>query len=406
MEFSPVFKSMLRRPTGPILIIMQLAITIAIVSNALSFIQQRLEFVNRDTGIQTEGLLKLWTQRDSSKDNMLESIRQDLEFLRSQAAVESAVIIHTVPMSSYGEIAGYSTSPSDSNIEVSSYSNAASTFSVTEGWRETLGIELIKGRDFNPNEYELFESGSGPSSSPIIISEHIAKNLFPNEDPIGKFLYIGHLMSFEIIGVMRNVMAHDPYWETPYQTVVYPKVEARSSLHYLVRVNDPNPDIVLADLTTKLRGYDKDRIVGDEKTMKQIIDDTYNGEYAMITLLSVVLFLLVCVNALGVVGLTSFSVQQRRRQIGIRRALGATRFAIVRYFAIENVMIVGMALSIGTIAAVLANMQLVSAYNLDPINWRFIPVSGLIVLCITLGAALVPVRRAAQASPVDAVTSY
>jgi putative ABC transport system permease protein len=116
-----------------------------------------------------------------------------------------------------------------------------------------------------------------------------------------------------------------------------------------------------------------------------------------------VVALLIGVNALGVVGLTSFWISQRRRQIGIRRALGASRSAIVRYFLLENIMLVAGAVAIGGIAAVSASIYMVKAYGFEPLAWFYIPASALIVLLITLGAAISPVNRASRISPVEAV---
>lgn len=404
-EIGPIVKSLLRRPTGPVLIILQLAITIAIVSNAMSFIQQRVEFITRDAGFQRQGLLRIWVKQDESRGDINTTIENDLRLLGSLPSVEAVTAINGLPMGYRGGTSGFATAPRLDIEGQEVYSLAASTFEVTDGWLAALGVTLVSGSDFKFDEYLRYRPESTPSSSPIIITEAVAEKLFPGKDPIGQSMYMGELYSFTVVGVIKNMLGHQVHSETPYQSVIYPKMRLFDDSQYLVRIDDPNEELVLSDLVEKLRLEADDRIVGDEKTMTTITKDGYRGEYAMITLLSVVLGLLVAVNALGVVGLTSFWIGQRRKQIGIRRALGASRVAVVRYFLVENVVLVGTALAIGAFAAMLASAYMVKSYGFDPLSWLYIPAAGLIVMCITLSAAIMPVSKAARISPVEAVSS-
>jgi putative ABC transport system permease protein len=405
LEIGPIVKSLLRKPTGPILIILQLAITIAIVSNTLAFIQQRVEFINREPGFETDKLLRIWIKQDETRGDISATIENDLRMLKAQPSVVDAIAINGLPMGSRGGTSGFATAPRMDVKGQEVFSLAASTFEVTEGWMETLGVSLVAGSDFGHDDYLRFRSENTPSSSPIVISKAVAENLFPNQDPIGKFMYMGELVSFNVVGVIENMLGHHVHSDTPYQTVIYPKMQLFDDSQYLVRINDSNEALVLSDLVEKLRLEADNRVVGDEKTMSSVAKGGYQGEVAMITLLTVVLALLVGVNALGVVGLTSFWVSQRRKQIGIRRALGATRLAIIRYFLIENIVLVCIALLIGAIAAMVASTYMVEAYAFEPLPWLYLPIAGFIVMCITLSAAILPVNKAAQISPVEAVAS-
>ncbi len=404
LETGPIIRAMLRRPAGPLLIILQLAITIAIVSNSLSFIQQRSEFINRDPGLKVEGLLRIWIKQDETLGNIDDTIEEDLRFLNSQSTVKSAIAIDGLPMGGSGGTSGFSTSSTPDSSEGDQATSAgASMIRVTEGWLETLGATLVEGTDFAFDDYQRFRQENAPSSSPIILTEVIAEQLFPDQNPIGQSLYMGELVSFTVVGVVENIFGHQRYSERPYHTVIFPKLTLRDSSNYLIRTNESNEELVLNDLVEELRNLNDTRIVGDEKTMTTIAGDTYSGEYAMITLLSIVVILLIGVNALGVVGLTSFWISQRRKQIGIRRALGASRTAIVRYFLLENMMLVAGAVFIGGIAAISASIYMVKAYGFEPLAWFYIPASALAVLLITLGAAIFPVKKASQISPVEAV---
>tara|TARA_R110002073_G_scaffold20676_1_gene73646 strand:- start:2685 stop:3908 length:1224 start_codon:yes stop_codon:yes gene_type:complete len=403
LETGPIIRAMLRRPAGPLLIILQLAITIAIVSNSLSFIQQRSEFINREPGLEVEGLMKIWAKQDETRGDIDNTIEEDLRFLKDQSSVESAIAINGLPMGGMGGTSGFATAPTMDVEGQQVLSAAASVLQVTEGWLDVLGVNLIQGEDFTFDDYQRYRQENTPTSSPIILTETVAEQLFPDQNPIGQSLYMGELVSFTVVGVIENMFGHQLYWEWPYHTVIFPKLSLSDSTMYLIRTNESNEELVLNDLVAELRKLNDTRIVGDEKTMTTIARDTYSGDYAMITLLSIVVVLLIGVNALGVVGLTSFWISQRRRQIGIRRALGASKTAIVRYFLLENIMLVAGAVLVGGIAAISASIYMVKAYGFEPLAWFYIPASALVVLLITLGAAIFPVNKASQISPVEAV---
>src|SRR5215469_11728016 len=109
--------------------------------------------------------------------------------------------------------------------------------------------------------------------------------------------------------------------------------------------------------------------------------------------------------ALGIVGLTSFSVSQRTRQIGTRRALGARRADIVRYFMTENWLITSIGVVLGSVFAVALNYWLVSLFKVSPISWYYIPAGVLGLWVLGLLAVLGPALRAAAISPAIATRS-
>ena len=114
---------------------------------------------------------------------------------------------------------------------------------------------------------------------------------------------------------------------------------------------------------------------------------------------------LLLVTALGIVGLASFWVQQRRRQIGIRRAIGATRSDILRYFQTENFLIVSFGIAIGMLLAFLLNLLLMKSYELPHLPLYYLPVGALVLWALGQLAVLGPALRAAAVPPVVATRS-
>lgn len=405
LDLAPIIKSLWRKPTGPLLLILQLALSIAIISNAFAFIAQRHAYVSEDPGFNVAGLLKFWVVQDENKGTLAETIAQDLHYLRSLNAVEYATAISGVPMSSMGGTSGISTEPRQEGvISPTVIATGASIIRIAEHGIPTLGATIIQGRDFYPDEYLQFDRSAPPTTGSIIITQALAKKLFPNEElVIGKTLHESADSSFTIVGVIDDMFGHFLKWDFPRHVLIFPQLSLGDSVQYLVRTDDKNKTNTMSDIVSGLRSFNKGRIVDDGKTMEDIVYGAYASDHAMIKLLSVVLFMLVGVNALGVVGLTSFWVTQRRKHIGIRRALGATRLAIIRYFIVENIVLVMCASSLGAIAALSTSIYMVKTYSFSPLPWVYIPISALVVLLITLSAAIVPVRKASYISPVEAV---
>ncbi len=405
-ELGPILKILWRNPTGPLLIILQLALSIAIVSNALSFISQRYDYISRDPGIDVSGLIRYLVQQDQSMGTLDESVRNDLAYIRSLRAVKSAVPITGVPMGGMGGTTSVSTEPSvDGQSSTTGTNTDAAMLRIGEDGIVTLGARLREGRDFLKEEYTTFSRGGEPKTGSVILTHALAKTLFPNDDNVlGKTVYEGNNSAFKVIGIVDDLFGHFIDWDYSRQVIIFPALEMENSVSYIVRVDDHGKSIVQSDIARALSKTNKGRIIDEGKTMEAIQASAYAGDHAMITLLSVVLILLVGVNALGIVGLMSFWVAQRRKQIGIRRALGATRLAIVRYFLIENMVIVVIASGIGSVAAMTASAYMVTAYGFAPLPWLFIPVASAVVLFITLAASIAPVRRASFISPVEAVS--
>jgi len=118
-----------------------------------------------------------------------------------------------------------------------------------------------------------------------------------------------------------------------------------------------------------------------------------------------VIFAMLMVTALGIVGLASFWVQQRRRQIGIRRAIGATRRDILHYFQTENFLIVGGGIALGMVLAFALNLVLMKHYELPRLPLYYLPAAALVLWTLGQLSVLGPALRAAAVPPVVATRS-
>ena len=146
---------------------------------------------------------------------------------------------------------------------------------------------------------------------------------------------------------------------------------------YVVRAESGQMNSLIPQVEEMLAQSNQGRIVKDTRTMEETRRRSYLDDTVMIRILSFVVTLLIVITGLGIVGLANFSVTRRTKQIGTRRALGATRSAIMRYFLLENLIVSGAGVTIGGALAVLLNVWLVSNFEMEPMNWYLVPVAML-----------------------------
>lgn len=399
LDIIPIIKSLWRNKTGPLLIILQLSLTVAVISNALFIVHDRIEKIERPTGIAEEEIFIIWARRTSPEGDIQEIIDKDIEVIRATPSVINATSISSIPLSGSG-----TSSALRKSLELGNTDFNSAIYAITQHGIEALGITLIEGRSFNDNDVQFFTRENPPDHSVTIITRDLAEKIFPEESAIGKTIFMGSL-PLTVVGVVERMMAPWPESELAYDAAMIPVNVKEDSTHYVVRALKGDRDATMHALVEKLRAIDSTRLIGEERSMVQIKRDSYSGDYAMIKILSFVIFLLTFVNALGIVGLTTFWVNQRRKQIGIRRALGSTKAGVIRYFMMENILLVIFAAAVGTIIAYVNSSYMVRTQSASPLPIEYVLITVVFLLLVTLLAAYSPVRRAAQISPVEAVSN-
>lgn len=399
LDVIPIIKSLWRNKTGPLLIILQLSLTIAVVSTALFVISERITNIERPSGMIEEEIFKIWMRKNSPDADMEQIIKRDMEIIRAMPGVIDATPISSIPLSGGGSSSGLSIKPEDRLADFPS-----AIYEMTDQGLATLGVVLIEGRNFNVNEISFFARENPPEHTVAIITKDIAAKMFPDESAVGKTIYTGKL-PLTIIGIVERLMGPWPDSEYATSATILPAIAKEEAINYLVRTESGQRDAIMHSLLEKLRSIDSTRLVGDEKSIAQIKRESYSSDYAMIKILSFVIFLLTFVNALGIFGLTTFWVNQRRKQIGIRRALGSTKAGVMRYFMLENIVLVVFSAIVGTIIAYVNSSYMVRTQSMEILPITYVFTTALFLLLVTMLAAYSPIRKATQISPVEAVSN-
>lgn len=399
LDIMPIIKSLWRNRTGPMLIILQLSLTIAVVSNALFVVNERIEKIEQPSGVAEEEIFTIWVRRTSPEGDIQAITEKDMEIIRATPGVINATPMSSIPLYGSGTSNALRTSLDAGAMEFNS-----AIYELTQHGLEALGVNLIDGRNFNANEINFFTRNNPPEHSVTIITQDIAERIFPEESAVGKTVFMGDL-PLTVVGVVERMMSPWPESKRAYDAIMIPIIVKEDSIHYLVRTSKGDRDRLMHALVEKLRSVDSTRSIGEEKSMAQIKREAYASDYAMIKILSFVIFLLTFVNALGIFGLTTFWVNQRRKQIGIRRALGSTKAGIMRYFMLENVLLVVFAGVVGTVIAYVNSSYMARTQGMEFLPAGYVMITVLFLLMVTLLAAYSPIRRTAQISPVEAVSN-
>ena len=396
MEFGPIFRALLNNRTRFWLILVEVALTLAIVVNCTSiFLEKRQSFL-APTGMDTDNILAITTEpfgENFADEEFVESVGEaDLRQLRNHPSIIDATPIHHFPLSGSGSSIGRKAAGSEIDTVEAGY------FMVDEHGIDTLGTNLIEGRNFNSSDIELSSDDDAPQN--IIITKAFADRVFPDGTVIGSRLSNqDNEHTGTIIGVIDSMSNSWPRAGMGGQTMLLPgKPHDNREMNYLVRAQPGAIDSLYTELDELLVSLENDRIV-TVRTLSEIKLRYFRRTLMAMKIWAAVVVLMIIVTSLGIVGLTSFSVSQRIREIGTRRALGATRAAILRYFLLENWLITTAGLIIGTILTILLNSVLAQYAEAPKIDWILMAGGATVLWAAGLLAALIPALRATTVAP-------
>jgi len=396
MEIRPILSAMMRNKTGAILVALQIAITLAVVTNAVFIIDQRLEKMARDPGVDSPNLIFIQSIGYRPDYNHRNTIAEDLELLRAEAGVVAASPVSGVPLSGGGSSTGYRAKPGTDEAG----NIPGNYYEVDEHGVAAFGVKLVAGRNFTP---EIIQKPDQPTSEMVpelIITRAMAKELFGTDDnAVGKPVYDSLGQNATVVGVIEGMLGAWPNWDKLPQVVFHPLVDRGPNMRYVVRAEPGQRDRLIPLLEKKLIDANDTRVITWVRPHDYFTARSYSDDRSMATLLGVLTVLLVTTTALGIVGLASYTVNARVKQIGTRRAMGARRVDILRYFMVENWLLTTAGLVIGCVLAFVVSYWLSTAFELPKLNPLYVLSGVALMWVIGQMAVFVPARRASAVPP-------
>lgn len=404
IQIKPVLVALRRHRIATFLIALEIALACAVLCNACFLIINRLNAVHMTSGVPEQSLAFVSVE-GYDPAHALDLNARMVAGLSAIAGVKTVGNLNSVPFAPLQNRDGVTTDPSGRH-----YDHVANMYEGDAAALRALGLHLVAGRMPVADDYRPIDDGFMPKDSLVLVTRSFGNALWPGQDPLGKEFWCVNF-HFRVIGVVDQLVVPDPEGQA----------ESERGLSVFVPVQPGNglagTYVLAADPKDLPRVY-REAVLAVQKIAPEVVfnheesglvsglrEHYFQNDRAMIGILLGVILALMLVTALGIVGLASFWVQQRRKQIGIRRAIGATRGDILRYFQTENFLIVTMGIAFGVVLAYALNLVLMKAYEVTHLPIGYLLASAVVLWLLGQLAVLGPALRAAAVPPVVATRS-
>ncbi len=414
MSIRILFSTLRRHSMMPALVLLQVAVACAILCNVLFLVWQQLQPMLAPSGVAGNQLILVDRLASPQRAFTTAEVRGGEVALREVPGVRAATAAFGLPMVRGNLMDIALQGPTGVKVGVNGYLGA--------GLIDVLGLQLVAGRDFLPSEYRDFgiggthEKWSAGGPQPIIITQALAKRLFANGRALGRLLTDPsdkNDLGYQVVGIVRHLLRNQLGLATNGRAddtvLLARRIASTSTLSYAVRVEPTLREAALRSVRKVIQQHFgallPTGITARVSTYRSRREAVFKSQRAALGLFAGITLAVVAVTVIGIMGLTGFWVQKRTRQIGIRRALGARRADILRYFLAENALIVSIGVAIGMLLAYLGNALLMHYYELARLPWSWLPIGAVVMLLLGQLAVLGPALRAAAVPPVVATRS-
>jgi putative ABC transport system permease protein len=394
MEFGPIARVISRNKVRFGLIVLQIAITLAVVTNAINMILAERAKMLRPSGFDDHNLMWVYSRPFATafgeRAYRMSSAAADLRELKTIPGIRAATNTFFIPWQGGGSSGSVKVAGGDGSP------HQIQEYGTTPGLMETLGTRIVEGRDLRESD---IDDDPKSKTATVIISRGAERLMFGDGSALGRQL-LDSGTAYSIVGVL------DPFYN-PYgfpideYAMFYASHSSYGGASFLVRTEPGAMKSVAQEIPKRLVAINDGRNV-DIKSIDEMKTQYFIESRIIIGGMTAVIVLLLLVTGLGIVGVTSFAVTERTRQIGTRRALGATRPAIVRYFLVENWMITSFGAILGLALAYALNYLLVTNTQAVKLDWRLLAIGIALLWLQTIAATLAPALRAASVPPVIA----
>ena len=277
MHIGPIWRALKRSKASYALIALQIAVTMAIIVNAIAIIQERSRLMSRPSGVDEANIFYLSSNAFISETDNRELIRADLERLRATPGVVSAIATNSVPLRG----GGWSMSMSHEAGAQSDGTGVAIYFADEHGI-ETFGLNLVAGRNFRPDEVNFSDRESNRWPPLGIVSQGMADAMFPEggSAALGKTLYINDNDPVQIIGIVETLQAPWNGWDGVERAMLVPQIRDSAFARYVVRAEPGMRDSLMPQVEEMLARSNSNRIVDDMMTMTETRQRSYLADGA------------------------------------------------------------------------------------------------------------------------------
>ena len=322
--------------------------------------------------------------------------RQVVERLRSLPGVEAASAIDSLPMT------GGSTQPVEIEggpAQVMSKQPEVAVRRVMPGYLRTAGMRLVAGRDFT-------DADTADRLPVVLVSEAMARQFWPNDNPVGKRLTLTFRPGVvrEVVGVVSDVKLRGLDFADPVSALYTPFAQSQIGLISLVVRTSVPPKTVTSSVGAAIHEIDRDLPLLGVRTLDEVVGASMAQQRFAMELLAAFAGLALLLAAIGIYSVLSWTVRQRVREIGIRRALGAPTQDVIRMVVIEGLKPALLGVALGLVSALaLGRLMTALVFGVSPHDVATLSSVSVILTMCAVTATLVPAYRATRVDPVIAL---
>jgi predicted permease len=268
---------------------------------------------------------------------------------------------------------------------------------VTGDYFRAMGIPLIDGRVFN-------ETDGAQSPGVVIVDQYLANRQFPGTSAVGRQLTFGSMRALTIVGVVRTINDADLALPIPEERIYHNAVQFPMNRMALVLKTAVEPTAIVPQVRAAVQGIDPEQAISEVRTIDEWVARSLSGRRTPMTLLTLFGIVALVLCAIGLYGVLAFGVSQRRRELGIRQALGADRASILSLVLTQGLRTACIGLMAGLAGAAIFTRYMQSLlFGVEAHDAGVFGAVTLLLLCVATLACYIPARRATQVDPVVAL---
>ena len=385
----------------------QMALAVLLLLGAGLMLRSLDALMHIDLGFEPEHVLTLQLRPPEATYQKPESVvafyRLLLDRVRAMPGVQAAGVVRLLPLAS--ELG-------DWGLEIEGYVPPAGTHAkgdwqvVSDGAFEALGERLVRGRALTPAD-------SADAVGVVLVNEILAETYWPGQDPIGKRMRMGANSArpwMTVVGILRNErhngvtgVVKEKFYVPYAQFPVAREGDAARSMTLVVRTGT-DPMSLAGPIRAEVRRLDPNLPIANVRPMTEVVDTSLATPRLTGSLLSIFAGLAILLAGVGVAGVLAYLVSRRRREIGIRMALGASRANVLGIVIRRGVAYAGAGIAVGAVAALfLTRLMEGMLYGVAPRDPMTFAAVTLLLLGIAVAASAVPAIRAARVDPLEAL---